>query len=413
MPRMKVRFPRIVALTVIAALTLFACGGDEEEEETGGGGTGQQATQVAKIGVIAPLSGDLAALGLGIRNSVDLAIRQANERQTVRGWRLELAAEDDTAKADVGAQVASKLSSDSAVVAVVGTLNSSVAQQVQPVLSRANIAQVSPANTNDTLTKGENLSSPSRPYKNYFRVATVDSLQAPFAADFAYRTLNARNAVIIHDKKTYGQGLAEFFKARFEQNGGRVAAVETINPGDKDFSGVLSKIRPLNPELIYYGGEYPEASLISSQAKQGGLNVPLMGGDGVVDKTYIQVAGQAAEGDYATNVGAPPEQLPSAKAFIDGYNAAGFRDPYSAYGALSYDAANVVINALAKVLPGKTAIDDSVRRAVIDAIQQTDLQGASGKVAFDQYGDTVTKVLTMYKVTGGEFKPEQTGEFVA
>lgn len=396
---------------VLPLLLAVACGGSKKEKSTGGGS--QETTHVAKIGVIAPLSGDLTALGVGIRNSVDLAIRQANEKGTVKGWKLELAAEDDTAKPDVGAQVASKLASDSAVVAVVGTLNSSVAQQVQPVLDRANIAEISPANTNDTLTKGENLDKPVRPHNNYFRVATVDSLQGPFAADYAFNTLKAKNVVIIHDKKTYGQGLANFFKARFEKDGGKVASVETINPGDKDFSGVLSKIKPLNPDLIYYGGEYPEASLISLQSKQAGIKAPLMGGDGIVDKTYVSVAGQSAEGDYATNVGAPPEQLPSAKGFIDAYKAAGYKDAFSAYGPLSYDAGQVVVNALAKVLPGKTAIDDSVRKAVIAAIQGTTLEGVTGKVAFDQFGDTVTKVLTMYKVAGGDFKPEKTGEFVA
>lgn len=410
MPRWT-RSCRTLSVALAAMLMLAACGGGDEEEEGGGSQGGQK---VAKIGMIAPISGDLAAIGIGIRNSVDLAIKQANEKQTVQGWRFELDARDDEGKADVGARQATALASDRAVVAVVGTYNSSVAQQVAPILDRANIVQVSPANTNDTLTRGENANTaPSRPNKNYFRVATLDSLQGGFAADYAYRTLNARNAVIIHDKKTYGQGLAEFFRARFERNGGRIASTETINPGDKDFSGVVTKIRPLNPDLVFYGGEYPEASLISSQAKAAGLRVPLMGGDGIVDKTYVEVAGAAAEGDFGTSVGAPAEQLPSARAFIDAYRAAGYRDDFSAYGALAFDATNAIIGALAKVLPGKDAVDDSVRRATIEAVQQTNFDGATGKVQFDQYGDTVTKLLTMYKVSGGAFKPEQTGTFAA
>ncbi len=150
---------------------------------------------------------------------------------------------------------------------MVGTYNSSVALQVAPVLGRANIVQISPANTNDTLTRGQNPASPVRPYKNYFRTATLDSLQGGFAADYASNDLKAKNVAIIHDKKAYGQGLADSFKARFEKNGGKIVATETINPGDKDFSAVLSKIKPLNPDLIFYGGEYPEGSLISNQAK--------------------------------------------------------------------------------------------------------------------------------------------------
>lgn len=403
----KVRPWRMLSVAVVAALVLGACGDDEEEAGTGG----QQSGKVAKIGAIVPLSGDLAAVGAGIRNSVELAIRQANDRNVVPGWRLQIDARDDEAKADVGARQATALASDRAVVGVVGTYNSSVAQQTIPILDRAGIVQVSPANTNDTLTRGENFrTSPTRPHQNYFRTATLDSLQGGFAADYV-RENGIETAVLIHDKKTYGQGLVEAFRARFERNGGRVLGdVETVTPGDKDFSGVLSKIRPRNAQLIFYGGEYPEASLISSQAKQQGLRVPLMGGDGIVDKTYTQVAGAAAENDLGTSVGAPPEQLASARGFIDAYNAAGFRDAHSAYGALAYDAANAIINAFAKAVAGKDAVDEQLRRAVITEVGATDLDGASGKVRFDQYGDTVTRTLTVYRVTGGEWKPIKTGE---
>ena len=400
------RLRRWTAMAILPLALAVACGGDEEE--TGG----DAPTKVAKIGVIAPLSGDLAAVGNGIRNSVDLAIKQANEANKVPGWTIELAAEDDAAKPDVGAQAASKLASDQAVVGVVGTYNSSVALQVAPILERANLVEISPANTNDTLTRGQDFkTNPVRPHKNYFRVATLDSLQGGFAADYAYNDAGARNVVIIHDKKAYGQGLADSFRAQFEANGGRVATVETINPGDKDFSAVLTKIKPLNPDLIFYGGEYPEGSLISNQAKAQGITVPLMGGDGIVDPTYAQTAGPAANGDFGTSVGAPPESLPSAQSFINDYNAAGYRDPFSAYGALAYDAANTIINALPAALGTATRVDTTVRTRVIDEVAKANFAGASGTVAFDQFGDTVTKTLTMYRVEDGTFKPVRTGEF--
>jgi branched-chain amino acid transport system substrate-binding protein len=395
-------------------LLAVSCGGDKKETTTGGStaGGGAQSAKVVKIGVIAPLSGDLTATGTGIRNSVDLAINQANTANKVPGWKIELAAEDDAAKPDVGAQAASKLTSDQAVVGVVGTYNSSVAQQVTPILDRAGVVQISPSNTTDSLTRGENRASPARPHKNYFRVSTIDSAQGGYAADYAYSDLKAKTVVIIHDKKTYGQGLADSFKSQFEKDGGKVAATETINPGDKDFSAVLTKVKPLNPDLIFYGGEYPEGSLISSQAHGSqGIKAPVMGGDGLVDPTYGKTAGAAANGDYATSVGAPIESTPSAKSFVADYKAAGYKDPSSAYGALAYDAANAIINALPAALGSATAVNDSVRRAVIDAVQKTNFSGASGTVAFDAFGDTVTKVLTMYKVDAGEFKPIKSGEF--
>jgi branched-chain amino acid transport system substrate-binding protein len=393
------RFWRVPVLLVLAALLLAACGSDEDEGGGSNEGGSAEPTKTVKIGVIAPLSGDLSALGLGIRNGVQLAIDQANEAEKVKGWKIEIAAEDDTAKADVGAQVASKLASDKDVAAVVGTLNSSVALQVAPILEKANIVQVSPANTGVELTGRDNLANQTRRYKNYFRVSTTDDIQGPFAANFASKELNAKTVVIIHDKKTYGQGLAEAFKGQFEKNGGKVAALETINPGDKDFSAVLSKIKPSNPDLIFYGGEFPEASLIASQAKQAGINAPLMGGDGVYSSKYFETAKEAGVGSLVTSVGAPTDELESAKEFVEAYNADPElkKDPYEAYGAYAFDAANVIIEALSEVLPDAETLDDATRTKIIDAVQDVSIDGVTGKVAFDEFGDTTTKILTVYK----------------
>jgi branched-chain amino acid transport system substrate-binding protein len=393
-------------LVPVAAVALIAaaCGKNSSSKSTSATG------HTVKISLIAPLSGDLSALGLGMKNSIDLAVNQANKAGKIKGWTIVFDPQDDTAKADVGAQVAARVSSDPAVAGVVGTLNSSVALAVQPVLDKANIVMISPANTGIALTGRDNLTNQVRPHKDYFRVATTDDIQGPFGADFAY-DLGKKTAAVIHDKKAYGQGLAEAFKAEFTKKGGTALPTETVNPGDKDFSAVISKIKPQNPDMVYYGGEYPEASLLTKQMKQAGLNIPLFGGDGLVDKTYSANAGAAAEGDYASNVGAPPEQLPSAKQFISDYAAANYPQPYSAYGALTYDAANVIIAALAKVLPGKSAIDDTVRQAVITAVQGTDINGVSGHISFDNFGDTTSKVLTEYKVTNGTFTPVKTAQF--
>lgn len=128
-------------------------------------------------------------------------------------------------------------------------------------------------------------------------------------------------------------------------------------------------------------------------------------------RPYVQTAGTAATGDYGTSVGAPPEQLESAKQFISDYKAAGFKDAYTAYGALAYDAANAIISTLPAALGTASTVDDSVRRKVVDAVGKVNFKGASGTVAFDSFGDTVTKTLTMYKVQNGAFTPIKTGEF--
>jgi branched-chain amino acid transport system substrate-binding protein len=290
-------------------LAVSACGTRAEEAGTGGGGEATQ--KVAKIGVIAPLSGDLSALGLGIQNSVDLAIKQANESKAIPGWTLELDAQDDQAAPDTGKNAATKLSSDDEVVGVVGTLNSSVAQSVQPVLSSADIVQVSPANTGPSLTMGPDPSNPKRAYPNYFRVCTNDTVQGPFAARYLLEE-GIKKVATIHDKKAYGQGLVAAFTEAFEEGGGEIVSAETINPDDKDFSAVINKAKNSDPEAVYYGGEYPQAGPLAQQAKAAGLTVPLMGGDGIYDPAYIELAGKTSNGDLATSVGAPTETLDSA-----------------------------------------------------------------------------------------------------
>ena len=397
---------RLVAVgaTLLAATMAFSACGSRAQE----GGTSEEATtKVAKIGVIAPLSGDLSALGLGIRNSVDLAIRQANESNAIPGWKLELAAEDDEAKPDVGKNAATKLAGDDAVVGVVGTLNSSVAQSVQPVLAQANIAMVSPANTNPSLTRGPDLANPKRTYANYFRTCTTDDVQGPFAAKYLYDN-GIKKVATIHDKKAYGQGLVTAFTEGFKKLGGEVVAAETINPDDKDFSAVINKVKGAKPDAVYYGGEYPQAGPMSQQMKAAGLNVPLMGGDGIKDDAFIELAGSTSEGDLSTSVGAPPESLPSAKAFIEAYQAAGFKEPFAAYGAYSYDATNAIINAL-KVSLKDAADAKSARQGTIDALATVSFDGATGPVAFDEFGDSTTKVLTVYKVSDGKGVADKTG----
>jgi branched-chain amino acid transport system substrate-binding protein len=398
---------RVGASLLVASLALTACG--SRSEDTGGGGGGDK--KVAKIGVIAPLSGDLSALGLGIQHSVELAVKQANDSNAVEGWTLEVAAKDDEAKPDVGKNAATSLAADKEVIGVVGTLNSSVSQSVQPVLSSAKITQVSPANTNPSLTQGANWkTSPQRTYPGYFRTCTTDAIQGPFAARYLFEKAKIQKVATIHDKKAYGQGLVETFTEEFKKAGGQVVAAQTINPDDANYQAVISKVKPAAPDAIYYGGEYPQAGPLSQQMKAAGLKVPLMGGDGIFDPKYISLGGKTSEGDLATSVGAPTDTLDTAKKFVADYNSAGYKDPYAAYGAYSFDAANAIIAALKTSL--KDAKDaESARQATIDAMSKVSFDGVTGKVAFDQYGDTTSKVLTVYKVSGGKWAPVETTDF--
>src|SRR4051795_8372024 len=393
---------------IVGIIAVAGCGSNKSS----GGGSGGGGSHTVVIGMSAPLTGPLSALGLGMKNSVDLAVKQANQANKIKGWTIKFDPQDDQADANVGGTVAAHLASESNLVGIVGTLNSSVAQQEQKAYNDQNIVMISPANTGVSLTQGPDYAKGNkvRPYKSYFRVATTDAIQGPFAAQYL-KSLGIKKVATVNDQKTYGAGLVDQFEKQWKADGGTITSHQKINPGDKDFSGVISKIKPSGAQAVYYGGEYPEAGPLSKQMKANGLNVPLMGGDGIYDPTYIKLAGAKSNGDLATSVGAPTDSLATAKDFVSAYKSAGYAEPFSAYGAYSYDAANVIINALAKVLPGKKSIDASVRQAVVNAVQGADFTGVTGHVSFDQYGDTTNKVLTVYKVQGGAWVPVKTDTF--
>jgi branched-chain amino acid transport system substrate-binding protein len=277
---------------------------------------------------------------------------------------------------------------------------------MQKVFDDANVTEVSPANTNPSLTQGPNWqTAKARPYKSYFRTATTDAIQGPFAADYVFNDLHITKVATVNDGKTYGAGLVQTFTAEFKKLGGSVVLAQTTSDTTTDFSAVVSAVKSSGAQLLYYGGEYPAAAPLSKQLKAGGVNIPDMGGDGVYDPTYNKLAGTAANGDFCTSVGAPVDSLASAKTFIANYKAAGYSDAYSAYGGYSYDSTWTLIEAVKAVVAangGKVPSSSAdFRQKVEAATQNVSFDGVTGHVSFDQYGDTTNKQLTMYKVENG------------
>jgi branched-chain amino acid transport system substrate-binding protein len=278
---------------------------------------------------------------------------------------------------------------------------------MQQIFDQASVTEISPANTNPSLTQGPNWqTAKTRPYKSYFRVVTTDAVQGPFAADYVYNTLGIKKVATVNDGKTYGAGLAGTFTQEFQKLGGTVAVAQTISDTSTDYSAVVNAVKSSGAQLLYYGGEYPQGGPLSKQLKAAGANIPEMGGDGNQDPTYIQLAGAtAANGDYATVPGAPISTLDSAKTFIANYNAAHYAQPYAVYGGYSYDSAWAIIQAVKAVVSangGKVPSSSSDFRSKVEAAEQSvSFDGVTGHVSFDQYGDTGNKELTMYKVENG------------
>lgn len=399
----------LTSVLTTGALTLTACGSRDSGSKSDSGST------TLTIGVDAPLSGENSTTGLGIQYGVQIAVDDANKNNWVPGVKFKIKALDDKAQPATGQSNATAFTGDSNVVGAVGPLNSGVAQSMQQVFASANMVEISPSNTNPALTQGKDwATTKTRPYKTYFRTATTDALQGAFAADYAYNGLKKKKAFVVDDKQTYGAGLAGIFNSAFKKLGGSIAGTDHVNTGDTDFSSLVTKIKNSGADLLYYGGQYDESEKITKQLKGAGVKIPLFGGDGMFATTYIQTAGAAAEGDLATSVGVPADTLPAAKQFIATYKAKGYKGDYGAYGAYAYDAATAIIKAVkaAKDANGdKLPASSDLRSKVVDAVQKSDFEGISGKVAFDEYGDTTNKQLTVYQVTKGAWKAVKTGTF--
>ncbi|KUN39312.1 branched-chain amino acid ABC transporter substrate-binding protein [Streptomyces longwoodensis] len=398
----------ITAALAAGALTLTACGSrDSGDKGSDSGGT------TVVIGVDAPLTGDLSALGLGIKNSVDLAAKTANKKNYVDGVKFEIKALDDQAQPSSGQQNASTLVADKDVLGVVGPLNSSVAESMQKVFDDAKLVQISPANTGPALTQGANWQTKKeRQYKSYFRTATTDAIQGPFAAQYVFNDAKKKKVFVIDDKKTYGAGLASTFTAEFKKIGGQVVGTDHIDPDTKDFSAVATKVKNSGADVVYYGGEYPQAGPLSKQIKASGAKIPVVGGDGIYDPTFIKLAGANSAGDLATSVGAPVETLASAKQFVADYKAGGYKEEYAAYGGYSYDAAWAIIEGVKKAVEDNDGkLPDDARAKVTAAVQNVSFDGVTGKVSFDEFGDATNKQLTVYAVENGAWKAVKSGTF--
>jgi len=346
-------------------------------------------TSIIKIGCAGPLTGDQAQLGMDNCKGVQLAIDQANEKGlTLPGYKFEALALDDQHNPAQAVNVAKKFVADQDVVAVVGHFNSSCTKPASAIYHEAGITQITAASTNPELSH--------QGFETFFRVAATDDVQGPKGARFAANKLGAKKIFIIDDKTTYGKGLADEFEKEAKKRNLLVLGHEGITQGDKDFTPLLTKIKPTEPNLIYFGGIYPEGALLLSQARGLGMKADFMGGDGLTTPVFVQLATpEVAEGTYATMVGGDMKKLPSAAQFVKDYEARyGEVGQWSAY---AYDAANILIEAIRKA-----GVKD--RGVILRSVRQIPhFSGVSGDVVFDANGDNQNQFIGVFKVENGHF----------
>lgn len=382
-----------LALALVAAFMLpLGC------QPTGGGGAGT----TVKLGFGAPLTQGAVALGKGMQRGVDLAVKDFNEGEgKTSGITVETLVVDDQGDPKTGVTVANQIASDPNVIGVVGHLNSGVSIPSSVVYQKANLVQVSPASTNPDLT--------NRGLKNVFRTCTIDPVQGAFAAERALKDLGFKSAFVVDDSTPYGTGLADEFEKNFTAGGGKVLGREKTGDKDTDFSALVTKIKAAKPDVLYYGGIYNAGALLAKQAKEGGVKVPFFSGDGIFAADFIKLEGaKNAEGDYATSVGLPLDEQPKGQEFKTKFEAAYPGEEIQAYDTYAYDAANVILSAMASVAKASGAdklTSTESKQAIIAAVAKTDMEGVTGAVKFDEKGDTLNKAITLYVVKGGEWVP--------
>lgn len=348
---------------------------------------GPVAAETIKIGVAGAHSGDLASYGLPTVKAAELVVNEINAKGGINGRQVLLLIEDDVCKAEIATNTATKLVSQGVHV-VIGHICSGATKAALPIYKESGIIVISPSATNPDLTQ-------SGDYPNFFRTIASDDAQARTEVDFALKVLGVKKIAVIHDKGDYGKGLAEFARMFVEQSGtAQVVLYEGITPGAVDYSAVVQKIRRAEADAVIFGGYHPEASKIVTQMRKKKMETIFISDDGVKDDTFIKVAGQYAEGVYATgpaDVTANPLAIAAREAHVKAYGS----EP-GAFFDNAYAAALAITNALEQA--GST---DS--KAIADSLRTKDVATPFGVIHFDERGDATGVGFSVYQVQNGQY----------
>jgi branched-chain amino acid transport system substrate-binding protein len=372
-----------ILLIVFLVAGIMSCQKKEEAAEA----AKEEVVEPIKLGVAGAHSGDLASYGLPTVKAAELVVKEVNDNGGIMGRPVELLIEDDVCKPEVATNTASKLVGDG-VVGVIGHICSGATKAALGIYKDSNIFAISPSATNPPLTQ-------SGDYPNFFRTIASDDAQARLEVDFALNELGLKKLAVLHDKGDYGKGLAEFAKAFLEADSrAEVVLYEGITVGAVDYTAVINKIKSTGAEGIIFGGYHPEASKIVTQLRKGGMDTIFISDDGVKDDTFIKVAGEYAEGVYATG---PKDTTsnPLAKEAIKKHQEAYGEDP-GAFYLNAYAATLAALNAIEKA--GSTEYD-----AVTNALRNEWVETPLGKIKFDEKGDAIGIGFSMYQVQNGAY----------
>jgi len=374
----------------LTALLAIGCAGMSGGcKPSAGESKGEAADAPIKIGQFASLTGKEATFGISSDEGTTLAIEEINTAGGVLGRKLKLLTEDTQSKPGEPATVVNKLIARDGVVAILGEVASSRSLEAAPICQQSQIPMISPSSTNPKVTEvGDYI----------FRVCFIDPFQGTVMANFARKTLQAKTVAVFTDAKSdYSKGLAKFFKEKFVANGGVIAVELDYNGGDKDFKAQLTAIKAANPDAVFVPGYYTDAALICVQAKQLGLNVPFMGGDGWESEKLVEIGREAVEGQYFSTHYHPDVGSEQSKQFLQHYRARWQGKTPDALAACAYDSVIVLADAFKRA--GSTE-GPKVR----DALAATkDFAAVTGNISIDAHRDA-SKAAVILQVKDGKYK---------
>ncbi len=353
---------------------------------------------VIRVATQSPLSGPQSVLGTAIKNGAQLALEQKSGKLQEMGFTVELAPYDDQATPDIGVANAKQIVADPAVLCVVGHLNSGVAIPSSEEYHNAQLAMVSPANTNPLVT--------TRGYPEVNRIVGRDDVQGVVGAEFAFGEMGVKSVYILHDKTAYGQGIAEFFRQKAEELGMAVLGFEGTEE-QANFDSVLTPILAANPDLVYFGGIYSQGGLILKQMREKGIDAQFLGPDGLDSSEMANLAGEYVVDMYFTTTAGPLSLFPKAQQFIADYEAR-FGEQVQPYAAEGYDAMSICLLGIEKAIEENGGAMPT-RAQVAAAVRATkDYDGITGVKTFNEIGDLTVAQYFVKQVKSAD--PAKWGE---
>jgi branched-chain amino acid transport system substrate-binding protein len=345
-----------------------------------GGDVPASSGDTIKIGVYGDLTGQTASFGQSTKNGIQLALDEINSTGGVGGKKIEAIFEDDQGRPEQAKTVASKLINQDKVQALIGEATSSNSLAAAPVAQEAKVPMITHASTNEGVTQvGDYI----------FRVCFIDSFQGAVMAKFAANTLGAKTAAILGDvNSAYSKGLTEVFEREFTKLGGSIVKKQSYTQNDPDFKAQLTSIRAVNPDVIYIPGYYGQVGIIAKQAREVGMTMPLLGGDGWDSPEIWPLGGPALKNTFISNHYTSDNPAAEVQNFVKTYGAKYGGEPDS-MAVLAYDAAKLLVDAMKRA-------GGSSGAALRDAIASTkDFPGVTGHITLNEKRDAVKLAVVL------------------